>query len=85
MDDKEVIATLKEELRKAKIELFITVRNTTVLPRGLLLGKSEIEVATMTLKTIEEARKIIDYNAVEKVIELAEKEIKKSEGKNETN
>ena len=48
------VTALKSELTKTKCLLFVAVRNTTVLPRGLLFGKDEREISRMTLATIEE-------------------------------
>lgn len=63
------IAELQEELRKTKIALFVGVRNTTVLPRGLLLGKSEEEITNMTFATIDEMMGMIDFDRVGKELE----------------
>ena len=48
------VTALKSELTKTKCLLFVAIRNTTVLPRGLLFGKDEKEVSRMTLATIKE-------------------------------
>lgn len=66
------VTALKSELTKTKCLLFIAVRNTTILPKGLLLGKDEKEISRMTLATIEEMKNAIDFSAVEKMIKLGE-------------
>lgn len=53
--------------------MFLAVRNTTVLPKGLLLGKSEKDISAMTLATIEEMKKKADFNTIETLISLGEK------------
>ena len=65
----EVLKVIKE-LKETKALLFLGVRNMTVLPKGLLLGKSEQEICAMTLSTIEEMKaKISEMRAL-----LVEKE-----------
>lgn len=64
---------LEKELKQTKALLFIAVRNTTVLPRGLLLGKNEQEISAMTLATIEEMKSKFDYEKVNGLIELGAK------------
>ena len=55
-------------LQNLKLTLFTVVRNFKVLPVGLRLGKTQQEITDMTLKTIKEIKKSIDYNAVEELI-----------------
>lgn len=64
---------LERELKETKALLFVAVRNMAVLPRGLLLGKSEAEISIMTLATIEEMKKKFDYEKVKSLIELGAK------------
>lgn len=64
---------LEKELKETRALLFLAVRNTTVLPKGLLLGKSEEDISAMTLATIEEMKKKADYNTIETLILLGEK------------
>lgn len=64
---------LERELKETKALLFVAVRNMAVLPRGLLLGKSEAEISAMTLATIEEMKKKFDYEKVKRLIELGVK------------
>ena len=64
---------LERELKETKALLFVAVRNMAVLPRGLLLGKSEAEISIMTLAPIEEMKKKFDYEKVKRLIELGAK------------
>lgn len=66
-------AELEKELKETKALLFLAVRNTTVLPKGLLLGKTEAEICAMTLATIEEMKKSVDYNTIERLMSLGAK------------
>lgn len=64
---------LEKELKETRALLFLAVRNTTVLPKGLLLGKSEEDISAMTLATIEEMKKKADFNTIEILMSLGEK------------
>lgn len=64
---------LEKELKETKGLLFLAVRNTVVLPKGLLLGKAEAEICAMTLATIEEMKKNVDYDTIEILMSLGEK------------
>lgn len=61
-------AELTSKSRQLELVLFTVVRNFKVLPVGLSLGKTQKEITDMTLETIEEVKKTIDYNSVEKLI-----------------
>lgn len=61
-------AELTSKSRQLELVLFTVVRNFKVLPVGLSLGKTQKEITDMTLETIEEIKKTIDYNSVEKLI-----------------
>lgn len=54
-----------DELTKQKLALFMIVRNTMIMGKGLALGKSMDEINKMTLKTIDEIMKMIDFKEVE--------------------
>ncbi len=64
---------LEKELKETKALLFLGVRNMTVLPKGLLLGKSEQEICAMTLSTIEEMKAKINYETVYRLMEMGAK------------
>ena len=66
-------AKLTSKSRQLELVLFTVVRNFKVLPVGLSLGKTQKEITDMTLETIEEIKKAIDYNSVEKLIKEKKK------------
>lgn len=61
-------AKLKSKFHKLELTLFLVVRNSSVLPTGLSLGKTNKEITDMTLETIEKIKKSINYNSVEELI-----------------
>lgn len=61
------------EVEKYKLMLFMTVRNSVVLPKGLELGKSEEEISKMTIETMEEIKTMIDFRIARGLYELGEK------------
>lgn len=46
---------------KYKLALFIVIRNSKVLPKGLELGKSEKEINEMSYKTMYSVLQMIDF------------------------
>ena len=46
---------------KYKLALFGVIRNNTVLPAGMKLGKSMTEINAMSVATMEECLKAWDY------------------------
>jgi hypothetical protein len=60
------------ELEKYKLLLFMTVRNSAVLPKGLELGKSEEEISKMTIETMEEMETMIDFRCAKELYKLGE-------------
>ncbi len=61
---------LEKELAETKALLFVAVRNMAVLPRGLLLGKTEAEISAKTFETIEVMKKKFNYKAVKTLMDL---------------
>lgn len=57
----------KEE--KYKIALFLVIRNSQVMPKGLEIGKTEKEINEMSYKTMQEILKMIDFKEAEKMYE----------------
>lgn len=51
--------------------LFTVIRNNTVLPKGEELGKSQIEITQMTVKTIDALIEKIDYEKVRDLLKEA--------------
>lgn len=58
--------SIMDELTKQKLALFMIVRNTMVMGKGLKLGKSMDEINKMTLETIDEIMEMIDFKEIEK-------------------
>ena len=52
---------------KFKLALFMVIRNSKVLPKGLELGKSEKEINKMTIDTMGAVMDMIDYDLAEKM------------------
>lgn len=59
---------------KYKIALFMVIRNSQVMPKGIKLGKSKKEINKMAYETMCEVLTMIDYDKAKKEYE---------EGKNE--
>ena len=53
-------------LSKEELALFMVIRNSKVLPKGLELGKSEKEINKMTIDTMSAVMDMIDYDLAEK-------------------
>jgi hypothetical protein len=60
------------ELEKYKLMLFMTVRNSAVLPKGLELGKTEKEISKMTIETMTEMGTMIDFRRAKELYKLGE-------------
>lgn len=45
-----------------KLALFMVIRNSKVLPKGLELGKTSKEINKMTIDTMNECINMIDYD-----------------------
>ena len=65
--------TRMSEVEKYKLMLFMTVRNSAVLPKGLELGKTEKEISKMTIETMAEMETMIDFRIARGLHELGEK------------
>lgn len=63
-----------EMKNKYKLALFMVIRNSTVMPKGMKLGKSKKEINKMAFETMCEVITMIDYDIAKKEYE---------EGKNE--
>lgn len=55
---------------RLELMLFMVVRNTVVLPKGIELGKSLKEISDMTKETIREIERQIDFEVAEKQYNL---------------
>lgn len=60
------------ELEKYKLLLFMAVRNSAVLPKGLELGKTEEEISKMTMETMAEMETMIDFKVAKELYKLGE-------------
>ena len=63
----------REENKMLRLQIFAFVRNFAVLPIGRRLSKSEQEITDKTFETIEEAKVMIDVEAVKAAMNLATK------------
>lgn len=55
-----------------KLALFMIIRNSTVMPKGIELGKNDKEINEMSYKTLCEALTMIDYNVAKNLYEEGE-------------
>ena len=60
------------EAEKCKLLLFMVVRNSAVLPKGMELGKTEQEISEMTRETMREMEGMIDFRRAKELYELGE-------------
>ena len=67
------IEQLEKNSQKYKLALFMVIRNSKVLPRGLELRKSEKEINKMSYQTMQECLKMIDYERAKKFLNEGEK------------
>ena len=58
---KEAEDILNNMKNKYKIALFMVIRNSMVMPKGLELGKTEKEINKMAYETMCEVLTMIDY------------------------
>lgn len=54
----------KADAEKYKLALFAVVRNSKVLPKGLILGKSATEINKMSRETMDEVLKSLDFEKI---------------------
>ena len=57
---------------KYKLALFAVVRNGTVMPHGIRLGKNMQEINTMTLATMGSVMNMCDFEVLKKDYESAQ-------------
>ena len=60
------------ESERYKLLLFMTVRNSAVLPTGIELGKTEEEISKMTIETMAEMETMIDFRRAKELYKLGE-------------
>ena len=54
----------KADAEKYKLALFAVIRNSKVLPKGLILGKSATEINKMSRETMDEVLKSLDFEKI---------------------
>ena len=57
------------DISKEKLALFMVIRNSKVLPKGLELGKTDKEINRMAYQTMQEVMEMIDYEKAKKSYE----------------
>ena len=60
---------------KYKIALFMVIRNSIVMPKGIKLGKTEKEINKMSYETMCEILTMIDYKKAKELYDKG-KEVK---------
>lgn len=71
---KEAEKILNKMKNKYKIALFMVIRNSTVMPTGIKLGKTAKEINQMSYKTMCEVLTMIDYDKAKKMYEEGKSE-----------
>lgn len=72
---KETEETLNKIKNNYKIALFMVIRNSQVMPKGIRLGKSEKEINKMTYATMCEVLTMINFEEAKKIYEQGKKSI----------
>ena len=66
-DGNEIILSLNKMKQNYKIALFMVIRNSQVMPKGIKLGKSEKEINRMAYETMCEVLTMIDFKRAEEI------------------
>lgn len=61
----------REKNKRLRLLMFAFVRNSTILPVGLQLGKTEQEITDKTFETIAEAEKMLNVERMVEAMNLA--------------
>ena len=61
----------EEVVKRQKLLLFAFIRNSSVAPVGLKLGKTQQEITDKVFETIKEAEKIVDFEKMRDFMNLA--------------
>lgn len=67
---------LNKMKNKYKLALFMVIRNSLVMTRGIIKGKTMKEINKMSYETMCEVLTMIDYNKAEKFYEEGKSEKK---------
>lgn len=70
--NKDALEILNKMKKKYKIALFMVIRNSMVMPKGLKLGKTQKEINEMSYKTLCEVLTAIDFKRAEKMYKEGE-------------
>lgn len=70
--NKDALEILNKMKKKYKIALFMVIRNSMVMPKGLKLGKTQKEINEMSYKTLCEVLTVIDFKRAEKMYKEGE-------------
>lgn len=68
-ENEEKLKLLNKMKNKYKLALFMVIRNSTVLPKGIELQKSSKEISQMSYETMCEVLTMIDFNTAKKMYE----------------
>ena len=66
-ENEEKLNLLNKMKNKYKLALFMVIRNSTVLPKGIELQKSSKEISQMSYETMSEVLTMIDFKTAEKM------------------
>lgn len=72
-DGNEIILSLNKMKHRYKIALFMIVRNSQVMPKGIELGKSDKEINKMAYETMCEVLTMIDFKRAEEIYKQGKK------------
>lgn len=73
---KETEEILNKMKNKYKLALFMVIRNSMVMTRGIMLGKTAKEINEMSYETMCSVLTMIDYDKAEKFYEEGKSERK---------
>ena len=66
-DGNEIILSLNKMKHRYKIALFMIIRNSQILPKGIELEKSDKEINKMAYETMCEVLTMIDFKRAEEI------------------
>lgn len=75
MENADIEQTLNKMKNKYKLALFMVIRNSIVLPKGIELQKSSKEISKMSYETMCEVLTMIDYKKAKEFYDEGKGEI----------
>lgn len=72
-DGNEVILSLNKMKQRYKVALFMIIRNSQVMPKGIELGKSDKEINKMAYETMCEVLTMIDFERAKEIYKQGKK------------